>query len=161
MYERRFRLPENRGILVFSVDVLKHMYKYAQTSFWSREAGGQLFTMNPEQSLIQISLATGPYRQDWRTRWSFHPDVNKATDDRYQHFANGLHAVGLWHTHPEVYPTPSDSDKTTTWQYLEAFQGEMDGFLLVIVGNQESPPNLAVWLAWAKSEKSWIQLSEI
>lgn len=160
MNERRFQLPENRGVVVFSAAVLRHMYRYAQTSFWKREAGGQLFSAAPENSVVQISMATGPYWQDRRTRYGFYPDARKATEDRFQQFARGLHAVGLWHTHPEVWPTPSDCDRITTQEYLEAFKGDMDGFLLVIIGNQGSPLNLTVWMAWEKQARAWLQLSE-
>lgn len=161
MSERRFQLPEDRGIVVFSNEVLRHMYRYAQLSFWDREAGGQLFSSTPEQSLVTISLATGPCRKDRRTRCSFHPDVHKATEDRFQQFAKGLHAVGLWHTHPEAWPTPSNEDRITTQKYLEAFHGDMEGFLLAILGNQGSPRNLTVWMAWTNQALPWLQLPEI
>lgn len=161
MNERRFILPENRGKVVFTVGVLQHIYAHAQISFWSKEAGGQLFSHTPELAQVNISLATGPYPQDKRSRWHFDPDVNKATDDRHSQFAQGLHSVGLWHTHPEATPTPSASDRVTTQQYLDVFQGEMDSFLLVILGNKGKPPNLAVWIATISKEKSWLRLDEL
>lgn len=161
MSERRFQLPENKGIVVFSINVLRHIYAYAQTSLWDREAGGQLFSVTPEQALVPISLATGPYRQDRRTRWGFNPDICKATEDRSQLYSKGLHAVGLWHTHPEAQPTPSGCDRITTKEYLEAFKGDMEGFLLAILGNKGSPRNLTVWMAWTSPTKPWLQLPEI
>jgi integrative and conjugative element protein (TIGR02256 family) len=161
MNERRFQLPDNRGTVTFSVEVLKHMYKYAQTSFWSTEAGGQLFSMNPEQSSVQISLATGPYQQDLRTRWQFSPNIQKATEDRFQQFTKGLHSVGLWHTHPEAYPTPSISDQNTTKKYLDYFQGDMDGYVLAILGNKGEPLSLTLWIAWITKSKNWEQVHEI
>jgi integrative and conjugative element protein (TIGR02256 family) len=161
MSERHFQLPEDRGIVVFSNEVLQHMYRYTQTSIWQREAGGQLFSRTPEQPWVRISSATGPYWQDRRTRCSFHPDVHKATEDRFQNFAKGLHAVGLWHTHPEAWPTPSDCDRITTQDYLRAFQGDMEGFLLAILGNQSNSPNLTVWMAWQNQNMPWLKLSEI
>ncbi len=161
MSERHFQLPEDRGMVVFSNDVLRHIYKYAQTDFWDCEAGGQLFSSTPEKPLVPISLATGPYRQDRRTRCGFHPDVRKATEDRIQLFSKGLHAVGLWHTHPEAWPTPSDCDRATTKDYLEAFQGDMDGFLLAILGNRGNPRNLTVWMAWTNHTQPWLLLPEI
>lgn len=161
MNERRFELPGERGLVIFSEGLLKHIYRYAQTSFCDREAGGQLFSTTPEQSEVLVSLATGPHQQDRRTRHGFFPDIPKATADRVEQFAKGFHAVGLWHTHPEAWPTPSDRDRITTQEYLKAFQGEMEGFLLAIVGNQGSPPKLTVWLAWNSHFDSWRQLPEI
>lgn len=137
------------------------MSEYAQTSCWNREAGGQLFSATPEQPVVTISLATGPYRQDRRTRWSFNPDIRKATEDRNQQFAKGLYPAGLWHTHPESQPTPSNCDRVTTMEYLDAFQGDMEGFLLAILGNKGNPRNLTVWLAGISHTMHWIQLPEI
>lgn len=161
MSERQFQLPHGRGVVVLSEIVLTHMYKYAQTAIWNREAGGQLFSSTPEQAVVTISMATGPHHQDKRTRCSFHPDICKATEDRHEQFAKGLHAVGLWHTHPESWPEPSDCDRTTTQEYLTAFHGEMEGFLQVIVGNKGSPFNLTVWMAWRNPASPWLPLPEI
>lgn len=161
MYERSFLLPDNRGKVIFAVDVLQHMYAYAQTSFWSKEAGGQLFSDTPGLAEVNIALATGPYPQDKRSCWHFDLDVNRATNDRHNQFSLGLHPVGLWHTHSEAKPTPSTSDRITTQQYLEAFQGAMDSFLLVIIGNKGSPINLAVWIATIDKGKSWLKLNEL
>lgn len=161
MFERSFLLPEGRGKVVFSSNVLQHMYGYAQTFFWSREAGGQLFSATPEQAAVTISLATGPYGQDRRSRWGFNPDIHKATEDRIQLYAKGLYPVGLWHTHPEPQPRPSNSDRVTTEDYLAAFQGDMEGFLLAILGNKGNPRNLTVWLAGITHTMCWTQLPEI
>jgi proteasome lid subunit RPN8/RPN11 len=161
MKERRFQLPEDRGVVVFSIDVLRHMDGYVQTFLWDREAGGQLFSTTPEQPMVSISLATGPYRQDRRTRWGFNPDIRKATEDRFHLFAKGLHAIGLWHTHPEPWPTPSVCDRITTQKYLGAFQGDMEGFLLAILGNKGNPRNLTVWMAGTNQNLQWMKLPEM
>jgi len=73
----------------------------------------------------------------------------------------GKHAIGLWHTHPEAKPLPSTQDYNTTREYLEAFNGMMDGFLLIILGNSGNPLNMAVWMVTMKSNGEWIQLEEV
>lgn len=161
MNNRRFKLPSNRGEVVFSEKVLNHMYRHAQTSVWNKEAGGQLFSPNPASSNVIITVATGPHRQDRRTCSSFLPNIRMATNDRHQQFSNGLHVVGLWHTHPEAYPSPSYRDKVTTQQYLKALKGDMDAFLLIIVGNRGTPFNLTVSIASNGDAASWSQLPEI
>jgi integrative and conjugative element protein (TIGR02256 family) len=160
MLERVFQLPEGQGVIVFAAEVLNHMYSYAQTSFWSKEAGGQLFSPNPTQSSVNICLATGPHQEDKRSMWNFSPDVNKATEDRIEQFSQGLHAVGLWHTHPEASPKPSSTDRITTQKYLDAFQGDMEAFLLTIVGNKGLPPKLSVWIAQTSKSLAWTELTE-
>lgn len=161
MSERRFQLPDSLGVIVFPEKILSHIYSFAQTSIWSTEAGGQLFSATPEQQIIEISVITGPYSKDRRSRNGFFPNVQQATDDRNKQFKNGLHAVGIWHTHPERLPTPSLTDRKTTKEHLNAFEGEMHGFLLVILGNQGRPYNMVVWLAQRKSTDHWVRLTEV
>jgi len=160
MSSRTFVLPDNRGIVIFEDVVLLQMYRHAQTQLWDREAGGQLFSPEPHVSEVVVSVATGPHRKDKRTRYQFVPDLPSATRDRETQFAMGRHAVGLWHTHPEDNPVPSDLDCTTTRQYLDAFNGEMYGFLLVILGRSGNPFNMSVWIASKNTNGSWLQLDE-
>lgn len=160
MSSRTFKLPANRGYLIFEDVVLQHMYRHVQTRLWDREAGGQLFSPAPHISKVVISVATGPHRRDKRTRYQFVPNLSSATRDRETQFAIGRHAVGLWHTHPEDNPEPSGLDCTTTREYLDAFNGEMEGFLLVILGRSGSPFNMAVWMVHNKPAGSWTQLIE-
>lgn len=156
-----FLLPENRGHVLFFNDVLQYMYRHTQTNIWHREAGGQLFSPAPEASTVNVSIVTGPHKRDRRSRYLFAPDLLSATHDRKSQFDLGRHAVGLWHTHPEANPMPSNQDYITTREYLEAFHGSMDGFLLVIIGNRGNPLNMAVWMAGIKPVGTWIQLEEI
>lgn len=161
MTERRFQLPNSRGAVIFSVDVLSHMYEYAQRSFFEKEAGGQLFSPAPHSEYVSVARVTGPYREDKRSRSGFHPNIQRVMQDRESFFQAGFHPIGIWHTHPEPNPSPSPKDKCTTLEYLAAFQGEMDGFLLVIIGNHGTPPNMAVWIAWGASNPVWLQLEEL
>lgn len=84
----------------------------------------------------------------------------RANNDRHVQFKDGRYAVGLWHTHPEHWPRPSGQDEQTTRAYLESFQGDMTGFLLVILGNAGVPPTMTVWLASKNSFASWVKLRE-
>jgi len=160
MISRLFYLPDGAGYVLFDELVLTHMYGYAQTRWLDREAGGQLFSHSPHDSAVIITHATGPHRSDVRRRHAFIPDPRRATADRHSHFAEGRHAVGLWHTHPEANPTPSEQDRITAMDYLDAFEGAMKGFLLVILGNQGCPLHLALWLARADHRSTWRKLAE-
>ena len=154
-------MPENRGQIIFVGHVLEHMYQHAQTRFWSRETGGQLFSPNPHESSVVICVASGPHPQDIRSRHNFVPNLDSAIRDREEQFNFGNHAVGLWHTHPESNPSPSTQDYETTRKYLEAFDGTMDGFLLLILGNTGRPLNMAAWVATVKPVDAWFKLKEI
>jgi integrative and conjugative element protein (TIGR02256 family) len=161
MISRTFLLPDNRGHVFFVDKVLQHMYKHAQTCFWHREAGGQLFSETPHESSVVVSVASGPHPRDVRSRYNFVPDLTSATQDRQVQFNSGRHAIGLWHTHPETKPSPSGQDYDTTREYLEAYDGMMDGFLLLILGNSGNPFNMVVWMATMKPVDAWIKLEEV
>jgi len=160
MSSRLFYLPDNHGYVLFDGPVLAHMYGHAQTRWFQREAGGQLFSPTPQDTAVIISHATGPYTSDMRRRHAFVPDARQATDDRHRHFLEHRHAVGLWHTHPEANPTPSAQDRATAQDFLSEFDGHMTGFLLVILGNKGQPFNLAVWLAQMNNHSNWVRLRE-
>ncbi|WP_170291467.1 Mov34/MPN/PAD-1 family protein [Dechloromonas hortensis] len=160
MDERRFILPDSRGEILLEATVLEHIYRYAQCGPWQREAGGQLFSPTPEQATVRISLGTGPYKEDRSTRCGFVPNLRTATQDRHTQFALGRHAVGLWHTHPEACPMPSEQDRETAQAYLKAFDGAMEGFILLILGNRGNPLNMTLWMASIRLGHSWVQLTE-
>ncbi|WP_158568917.1 MULTISPECIES: Mov34/MPN/PAD-1 family protein [unclassified Duganella] len=160
MASRKFHLPEQGRVLVFSEAVLTQMYAHAQVRWFQQEAGGQLFCSAPECPDILVDAVTGPHRKDQRTRHGWVPDVQQATIDRHQQFNAGRHAVGLWHTHPEPMPSPSTQDLQTASEYLQAFGDSMDGFLLVILGNAGVPLNMDVWLLHRVLGRDGIRLRE-
>ncbi|NHZ83963.1 hypothetical protein F2P44_32570 [Massilia sp. CCM 8695] len=161
MNSRKFRLPDGAGTVAFPPSVLNHMYQFAQRRFFAREAGGQLFSPNPEHINVEVTHVSGPNPGDSRSRHGIIWHIGQANMDREKHFASERHAVGLWHTHPEEHPMPSAQDEKTTRQFLEGFHGTMTGFLLIIIGNKGDLPNMAVWLARDGTYQSWIPLVEV
>ncbi|WP_423680480.1 Mov34/MPN/PAD-1 family protein [Undibacterium sp. WLHG33] len=161
MPSRIFNMPDGSGLLVFTETVLEHMYHFAQVGWLHREAGGQLFCAEPHLTDILIDAVTGPNSKDMRRRCAFIPNVAQANVDRHHQFAAGRHAVGLWHTHPERFPTPSLQDLQTAREYLDAFTLKMDGFLLVVLGNYGSPLEIAVWLVHNKYSRTGVRLTEV
>lgn len=160
MSARYFVIPDNRGHVCLTPPVLKHLYSFAQIKKNDKEAGGQLFSDSPSDSLVMVAIATGPYDEDRRSRNSFNPALERVNADREHFFSRGLYSVGLWHTHPQKIPIPSPQDKETTQKYLRASNGEMEGFLQIIVGNKGTPPNLSVWLATTNKKYYWVRLKE-
>lgn len=154
---RIFFYPDFRRYVLFTADVLDRMYAYTQQRFWQKEAGGEIYTPAPGVQGLVITAATGPNPGDHRSRHSFNPDIEATTRDRNRLFGLGLHAVGLWHTHPEVFPTPSKQDHHTAKEYLDGFLGDRDCYLMVILGNRGIPPRMAVWSTGSNSWNYWVE----
>lgn len=160
MNNRLFFFPGHGRYVLFIAAALEHMYRHAQRRIWHKEAGGEIYAIDPGANGLIVTSALGPNRGDRRTRFSFNPDIEAVKRDREQQFAVGLHAVGLWHTHPEACPSPSGQDRQTAEEYLSSFHGERECYLLVIVGNCGNPPSMKVWAASQGSFATWVELAE-
>lgn len=160
MNNRLFFFPGHSRYVLFTAAALEHMYRHAQRRIWHKEAGGEIYAIDPDANGLIVTSALGPNRGDRRTRCSFNPDIEAAKRDRERQFAVGLHAVGLWHTHPEPHPSPSGQDRQTTEEYLSAFQGDRERYLMVIVGNFGNPPNMKVCAISQNTRTKWVELVE-
>jgi hypothetical protein len=58
--------------------------------------------------------------------------------------AEGLHFIGDWHTHPERIPAPSKQDELSVQEMFGRSFHALNGFVLVIVGEEEFPAGLFV-----------------
>lgn len=156
---RIFFYPDAARYVLFTEPALIHMYAHTQRHPWQKEAGGEIFSMYPGSAGLIIHSATGPNSNDRRRRNSWNPDIKAADLNRQTEFAQGKHAVGLWHTHPEPFPSPSTQDRKTTQEYLATFNSDRSRYLMVIVGNRNSPPAIGVWVATAENG-GWLKLQE-
>jgi integrative and conjugative element protein (TIGR02256 family) len=154
---RTFFSPGFCRYVMFTTRALEHMYSHAQRSSFAKEAGGELFARVIDTYRLVIDSASGPHPSDKRGRHSFLPDVEAGAKERLRQFERGLHAVGLWHTHPERIPTPSSLDKRTTEEYLTAFNGERDRYFSVTLGNCGSHPTMTVWSVDNRGWTSWTE----
>lgn len=152
-------LPGSAHYALFTQPVLDHMYSHAQRKWWQKEAGGEIFSRVPYSTGLVIDSVAGPNPKDRRSRYGWNPDCRSADTDRLNQFQLGLHAVGLWHTHPEPEPKPSAQDCKTTFEYLDSFNKTRSRYLMVIIGNRGAPPAMSVWIA-LDGEGSWVQLQE-
>jgi integrative and conjugative element protein (TIGR02256 family) len=157
---RIYFYPDYGRYVLFTVTVLEHMYEHIQRRLWHKEAGGEIYTIDPAARGLIVASATGPNKGDHRTRHSFNPNIEASKLDRDRQFALGLHAVGLWHTHPEPFPTPSGLDHKATEDYLRGFCGDRDRYFMVILGNSGDTPNMAVWVADQNTRTKWVELVE-
>lgn len=144
---RTFFSPDMSRYVLFTESVLSHMYTHAQRKLFQPEAGGEIYSATPFYSSLVVDDIAGPHLRDRRSRHSFSPDIEATTQARHAKYAQGKHAVGLWHTHPERQPTPSNRDRSTTEDYLRAFNGDRERYLTVIIGNRGDVPAMTVWSA--------------
>ena len=129
----------------FTGTVLRHMEKYQQKWWNWTEAGGELFSPQPDADGMTVTAIAGPSDQDLRRRYRFRQDVSAADIERERHAEQGLHAVGLWHTHPEKEPIPSKQDRETTEKYWSYFEGDRKRYFLIVVGYGCLPVPMSVW----------------
>ncbi len=158
---RLFFYPDYQRYVLFTAPALEHMYRCRQRWVWQKEAGGELFAVDPGADGIIITAAMGPAPEDYRARYAFNPNVEAGYRERVRQFNLGLHAVGLWHTHPEKNPKPSGLDQRTTEDYLNAFLGDRERYLMAIIGNRGDFPNMQVWSASRSRRARWYMLQEI
>lgn len=160
MSNRIYFYPDFRRYVLLTADALGHMNAYLQRQSDQLEAGGEIYSSSPDSRGLVITVATGPNPGDQRGYHSFNPDIKATTLHREQQYAQGRHAVGLWHTHPEECPSPSWRDRRTTKEYLKAFQNDRERYLMVILGNRGDPANIAVWSAERSGRSQWLELIE-
>ena len=146
--------------VILEQHVVRYICRYAQRRPWQAEAGGELFSPNPYSTPMHVTLATGPHRTDIRRRRYFRPDSKKMTDTRLELFETGLHAIGIWHTHPQAVPSPSQKDIRTARQYLHEFQSMRRYYLLLTAGNKGRPPRVSVCLVRSGEQGGSLSLCE-
>jgi integrative and conjugative element protein (TIGR02256 family) len=140
-----YNLGRSSQVLIFKEAVIKRFRRYRQLRWYEREAGGQLFARF-NGSYILVEEATGPRRTDRRTRTSYVPDRRAEQIEIVNHYRRGLHYMGDWHTHPEDFPRSSFLDDASIAECVKKSHHNLNGFVLVIVGQLEPPGGLLVSL---------------
>lgn len=136
-----FRIPGDGSVLRVEADVLTVFARNRQRHIWYTEACGQLFARFDREN-VTIARATGPHKGDRRGRFFCHPDRRVEQSEINEMFAEGLHYVGDWHTHPEPRPSPSCRDEDNMMEILAGARLEVRGLFLIIVGVNDFPGGL-------------------
>ena len=143
-----FSCPGMRRVLI-SDDVLAHLDRSRQCGRRTSESGGQLFARF-DSDAISIVRATGPRKRGGRrTRFSFIPSRQVDAKEITELFAEGLHFVGDWHTHPQPYAAPSHCDLASMTECFQKSRHELDAFVMIIVGTAQIPDGL--WIGMHNS----------
>lgn len=124
---------------------LQFFTQYAQTNRLQRESVGQLYSRYLTGSSIEVEHASVLTPQ-WSLRARVKFDTAQAMAERERMFKHGMHCVGLWHTHPEKYPSPSREDRNLAREHALAAQPQLAGLVFVIVGNAPMPAGMGVWI---------------
>lgn len=133
-----FKAPKQGLIVKINREVIDHLARFRQIKRSDNEAGGQLFArISGDTSCWVIEKATGPRRRDFRSRFGFKPNRTLEQRDIDLAFAEGLHFIGDWHTHPEPLPKPSLKDNESMSDMFDKSEHELNGFIMIIVGNDE------------------------
>lgn len=136
-------LPECSQRIVIMDRALKSMARYRQLSWYSREAGGQLFG-TVSSSEVVVSEATGPYRGDQRWRWSYRSNPRAAQQAIDEQADEGHLYLGEWHTHPEDHPTASGADFDAMAKLRRASSTRVANLLMIIQGRALGERGLAL-----------------
>ena len=145
--DRRLKWTESNGdVGVFSTLVQNTWYQYRQTRLWHKEAGGILMgRCDPDSQAMLVDELTLPGRGDKRTRHSFFRSERHNLElQTYWKQTNQLGGLlGLWHTHPEALPLPSQTDLSDLQQQLLCGKFVSNRLVYVIVGTEK----IGVWIS--------------
>ena len=123
--------------LIIVEHALNQMQAFAQRRWWDREAGGVLLGRHLLDSHdVVVDKVSTPQNTDRRSRFSFfrsskHEQVAR---QRWLQEHNTSAYLGLWHTHPQRDPTPSEVDQNDWQQAVADDTYEGDRLFFPIVG---------------------------
>jgi proteasome lid subunit RPN8/RPN11 len=124
--------------LRFSERAIAVLSRQAQRRWFHRESVGQLFASELTGRTIFVDAATvlRPTRSAWA---SVTFGFEEAQAQRENLFSDGMHCVGLWHTHPEENPSPSGADTRLAADHARVAKPVLNGLVFVIVGSRPFP----------------------
>lgn len=99
--------------LVITDSAIAQMRKHTQTSSWQSESGGVMLGRHLEESSdLVVDEVTSPQSTDRRSRFSFFRSSahSQIAEERWRKTLGKIAYLGLWHTHPENWPSPSEVD---------------------------------------------------
>jgi len=140
--------------IVIAPRVIDHTAKHRQLSFFSREAGGQLFGHLGSSEVVVLS-ATGPYRGDQRWWSSYRSNAKAAQRAIDQCAQEGYIYLGEWHTHPEDHPTASAADRDAMMRLFSASKTKSSALLMLIRGRSDGVQGIALYSLSPEGLMKW------
>lgn len=148
------RLAESAQEIVLRRAVIEHMHRQRQTSWWKREAGGQLFARLTD-TVLDVVLATGPYSHDFRSRFGYRSAPASAQREIWKQRKCGLYYCGDWHTHAQQFPAASGDDFETIAKLQAQSDLRLGAVLMVIVGTALDQRGVAVYVRTSGITVQW------
>ena len=136
------------GLILFELSVLNAIAPFRQCSSRSPEAGGILIGYRRGDHL-HIVDATVPGPNDTGTRVSFRREDlshQRRASARWRDSNGYLDYIGEWHTHPELSPSPSGTDRRA-WQEIVA-RRPSEVFVFVIMGIEDG-----IWVGCGRDHR--------
>lgn len=133
----KYILPDG-GFLDVLTDVYDEIHKWLQTDEESAEAGGYIVGYQHKNTKnVSLERVSHPYEGDIRNRVHF-----TMRDPRHHYFlvreqTNKSYYMGVWHTHPEDIPHPSDTDLDDWKQSLKDEKSACSYILFIIAGRKQ------------------------
>ncbi|WP_322046637.1 Mov34/MPN/PAD-1 family protein [Paraburkholderia sp. J67] len=129
------------GVVELADEVLETLNRHRQLESISPEAGGQLFARF-EADRMRILRATEPTLKSRRGRTYFWPSRRDEQREIESLYAEGLHYVGDWHSHPEPYPEPSSDDIEKIEGIYAKSKHDLNCIVMLIVGTSDEPEGI-------------------
>lgn len=134
----------------FTVDVIKTICRWRQTDSRSYEAGGYLTGyINKKTTNITVDGISEPCRLDRRSRFRIDLKDPEHKSFLYRQAHINSYYTGLWHTHPEPVPNPSDIDWRDWRETLRDDKSATDYIFFVIAGIEK----IRVWCGVSGGEE--------
>jgi len=131
--------------LTVTDEVIRVWLSHRQNYYWKKEACGILIgSSNEVETNLNLSLATPPMKNDFRSRHSFKildPHHQYTVDNEWIDSGGSRFFLGFWHTHPQAIPIPSDLDRTEWKNKLNLNKKHMKALFYPIIGTKE----ISIW----------------
>ena len=140
----------NGGYLIIKKNRLDEMERFRQKTRWNPESGGVLVgqwykEIGNARTHMEITTFTTPNKGDKQTRYSSVRRGNahiEAVMNAWHQSDHRQTYIGEWHTHPEAYPKPSQTDLK---QWYDNLLGR--NAILIILGTKGN------WIAFWDGKK--------
>lgn len=138
----KMNLPNGKVVDILT-PVFEEIYKWIQRDELTPESGGYIVGyQHIETGNISLETVSYPYSLDKRNRIHF-----GMKDPRHKLFllkekAHKSYYMGVWHTHPQLVPTPSNIDWNDWYKTLEEDQTGSNYVFFIIVGIKK----MRVWV---------------
>lgn len=138
-----YRVTQHQRLIIVE-HALQQMLAFAQRRYGDCEAGGVILGRHLLDSCdVVVDEVTLPQNSDLRGRFSFFRSSKHEFEahKRWVEEERTMAYLGLWHTHPEPDPTPSDVDRRDWMQAVSSDTFEGNRLFFSIIGSR----SIGIW----------------